>query len=427
MVRANPPRSIETVVIGAGQAGLSMSSLLGQAGREHVVLDRRDRLGGGWLDRWDAFRLVSPNWTASFPGFAYDGADPDGFMARDEIAGRVARYAEVIGAPVVLGTAVERLERGSAGERRFRLTTSAGPLDADRVVVATGGFQVPKRPPVSSGVRDGVTQLHSHDYRNEGALPSGAVLLIGSGQSGVQIAEELHHAGRRVYLSVGRCGRVPRRYRGRDFFQWLWSVRTHGPDLGVTLPTLASLPDPRLRFACNPQLSGHGGGHDVDLRRFAEQGMTLVGRFEGFDGGRVHFAADLGANLAFADRLFDERFRPIFDTYVERSGEDAPPDDRAAPSAFEPPEVTELDLATAGISTVIWTSGYRLDYGWIDFPILEPDGVPRQVDGLTDVPGLGFIGLPWMRDQASATLFGVGHDAVRLAERLEATGAPAHR
>jgi putative flavoprotein involved in K+ transport len=206
------PRRIDSVVIGAGQAGLTMSWYLAMAGREHMVLERRDHIGGGWLDRWDGFRLVSPNWTASFPGYPYDGVDPDGFMPRDEIARRVAHYADVIDAPVHLGTAVERLERLIADGPGLRLTTARGTIEADTVVVATGGFHVPKIPLAAASLPPRVLQLHSQHYRNATALPAGAILVVGSGQTGVQIAEELHEAGRRVVLSVGHCGRAPRRY-----------------------------------------------------------------------------------------------------------------------------------------------------------------------------------------------------------------------
>jgi putative flavoprotein involved in K+ transport len=416
------PDRIETIVVGAGHAGLSASALLRDAGREHLVLERRERLGGGWLDRWDAFRLVSPNWTTSFPGFPYADGDPDGFMTRDEVVGRIVRYAAAIEAPVALDTGVERLERRPDAGDGFRLTTTRGPIDADRVIVATGGFQDPRIPSGAAGLAPSIHQLHAATYRNPDALPSGAVLVVGSGQTGVQIAEELRDAGRSVFLSVGRCGRVPRRYRGRDYFVWLWSVRMRGPELGLSLLTMDTLPDPRIRFACNPQLSGHGGGHETNLRRFAAEGITLVGRFEAFDGSHARFAPDLATNLEFADRFFEQRQRPLFDAFIERAGIDAPPDDRE-PFAYEPPEVTELDLAAAGVSTVIWTSGFRLDLGWIDLPVLDPNGVPRQRDGLaTGLPGLGFVGLPWQRDQASATLFGAGRDAEVLVERLEEPG-----
>jgi putative flavoprotein involved in K+ transport len=421
MAMTELPRKVDTVVVGGGQAGLTMSWFLRQAGREHVILERRDRLGGAWQDRWDAFRLVSPNWTSSWPGFAYDGDDPDGFMPRDEIAGRVARYAEVIDAPILLGTAVERLDRLDAG-RGFRLATNRGTIDADRVVVAVGAFHVPRIPAASAQLPPRIRQLHLQDYRNESALPPGAVLVVGSGQSGVQVAEELHEAGRRVFLSVGHCGRVPRRYRGSDIFRWLKELSTRGHDFGTPLPTVDKLPDPRLRFAGNPHLSGHHGGHDTNLRRFAADGITLVGHLEAADGERVHVAPDLAANLAFADGFFDERFKDGVDTFIERAGIDAPQDD-GQPFGFEPPEVAELDLAAEGISTVIWTSGYRLDFSWIGLPIFDAQGAPRHVRGVTDVPGLFFLGLPWQFDQTSATLFGVGRDGAYLAEQMEASAA----
>jgi putative flavoprotein involved in K+ transport len=411
-------RTIDTVVVGAGQAGLTMSWHLQKAGRDHVVLDRRAGLGGGWQDRWDAFRLVSPNWTASFAGHPYDGSDPDGFMPRDEIAGRVAGYAAAIGAPVELATEVRRLRL--VGDR-FRLETSGGPLEARNVVVATGGFHVPHRPPVAEQVPAVVVQLHSQQYRRPSDLPAGAVLVVGSGQSGVQIAEELQAAGRRVFLSVGSAGRLPRRYRGSDTFRWLVAVAERGDALGTPLPTADRLPDPRLRLAGNPHCSGHGGGHDTNLRRLAADGMTLLGRIDAVDGARLRLAPDMTANLAWADRFFDERFRGLFDAFIERAGIDAPPDDRV-PFEFEPPVLTELDLRRAGITSVVWTTGYRLDYAWIELPILDELGFPRQVDGASEVPGLFFLGSLWQRTQASSTLFGVDVDARRLAVAM---GLPA--
>lgn len=410
------PRRIDTAVVGAGQAGLTMSWFLRQAGRDHVLLDRRSRLGGGWLDRWDGFRLVSPNWTASFPGFPYAGPDPDGFMPRDEIAGRVAAYAAAIAAPVVREVEVERLALRAGGG--FALTTNQGALEAREVVVATGGFHVPRVPPAAAALPRRVLSLHSHAYRHPGALPPGAVLVVGSGQSGVQLVEELHRAGRRVFLSVGSAGRVPRRYRGRDVFHWLALLSERGPALGTPLPTADRLPDPRRRLAANPHLSGHGGGHEVDLRRLAADGIaTLLGRLEDVDGERVRVAPDLSANLAAADRFFDERFKGLVDAFIERAGIAAPPDDRVR-FEHEPEARAELDLAAEGIATVLWTTGYRLDYRWITLPVFDALGFPRQVDGATEVPGLSFLGSLWQRDQTSATLFGVGRDARALAARM---------
>jgi putative flavoprotein involved in K+ transport len=409
------PSVIDTVVIGAGQAGLTMSSYLASAGREHVVLERRPRAGGGWQDRWDAFRLVTPNWSASFPGDPYDGADPDGYMPRDEVVARVAGFAARSGAPLALGTEVTRLVPRDGG---WTVETNDGPIRASNVVVATGGFHRPMVPPLGAELPARVTQLHSHDYRNESDLPPGAVLVVGSGQSGVQIAEELADAGRTVYLSVGSAGRVPRRYRGRDIFRWLHAIVTDGPSLGVALPTADKLPDPRMRLAGNPHLSGHGGGHETNLRAFAASGrMTLLGRIIGVSGERLDLADDLPAKLAFADAFFSERFQPLIEALIVAQGIDAPPDDRE-PMVYDPPVPRTLDLAAAGISSVLWTTGYRRDYGWIDAPITDELGFPRQVRGVAELPGLFFIGSLWQHSQASATLFGVDADARELAQRM---------
>lgn len=410
------PGSIDSVVIGAGQAGLLMSWHLQQAGRDHVVLDRRETLGGGWQDRWDGFRLVGPNWTTEMPGYPYDEPDPDGFMTRDEVVGRMRRYADVIGAPVHRSTEVLRLSAGGGDGRRFRVETSQGPIDTDAVIVATGAFQVPKIPAAAAGFSPRVLQLHAHDYRNPGLLPPGGVLVVGSGQTGVQLADELHAAGRDVVLSVGHCGRAPRRYRGHDFFWWFRQIVVRGPEVGTPLPSVDQLPDPRMKFACNPHLSGHAGGHDTNLRQMAKDGIRLAGRFEGAHGERATFAADLGDNLRFADGFFDARFRDLIETFAQRAGIPLTEDDRVWP-AFEPPESTELSLADAGIGTVLWTTGYAADYGWLDLPVLDEAGLPRHQRGVTDVPGLSFIGLLWQHDNASANLLGVFADAEYLVSR----------
>jgi putative flavoprotein involved in K+ transport len=413
---AQTARSIDTVVVGAGQAGLVASWHLREAGREHVLLDRRSTLGGGWLDRWDAFRLVSPNWTTSVPGYDYQGSDPDGYMPRDEIVAHWSAYAAAIAAPVELETEVTLLGAldGRRGGARFRLETSRGAIDARQVIVAAGPFQVPYIPPVTAELDASILQLHSHAYRNPDALPPGGVLLVGSGQTGVQLAEELMAAGRAVTMAVGRCGRVPRRYRGKDVFWWLRALATRGPAVGTPLPTAAALPDPRARFACNPQLTGHGAPHDTNLREMAARGLRLAGRLRGTVGTHVHFAADLGASLEFADRFFTERFQATCDTFAERTGEALPPGEFAQ-FAFDPPEVTEIDLAAEGISTVLWTSGYRPAFDWLDVAVLDDLGLPRQRGGLTDIPGLSFLGTPWLVDMASANLVGLARDAEALA------------
>jgi putative flavoprotein involved in K+ transport len=413
---ADLPRSVETVVIGAGHAGLTMSHFLGEAGREHVVLERRETLGGGWQDRWDGFQLVTPNWTTGLPGFAYDGDDPDGFMPRDAIVERMRRYAEAIDAPVRSGTAVRRLSALGDGARRFRLETNAGRIDARNVIVATGSFHRARIPAVSTGIGARLTQVHSEAYRRPSDLPPGRVLVVGTGQTGVQLAEELRDAGREVILSVGHCGRVPRRYRGHDLFWWIRRLAEESAAGRSGLPAVDQLPDPRARSACNPHTSGHGGGHDTNLWRFAAGGIRLFGRLDGADGERVRFAPGLEDNLRFADAFFDDRFRPGFEALVERMGLDLPPDDRE-PFETSVPEIEELDLAAEGVSTVLWTSGYAMDYDWIDLPILDEMGFPRTTRGVSDVPGLSFIGSLWQFNLASGNLIGVAMDARHLAEQ----------
>ncbi len=403
------PRQIETVVIGAGQAGLVMSTFLAAAGREHVLLERRDALGGGWLDRWDEFCLVTPNWTTALPSFRYDGPDPDGFMPRDSVVDRLRAYAAAISAPVELGTDVRRLTTRERGG--FRLETNRGVINAAEVIVAAGGFQAPRIPAIAAGLPERIVQVHSYTYRNEASLPPGRVLVVGTGQSGVQLAEELHEAGREVILSVGQAGRMPRRYRGRDVFVWLVGLGDRG-----RLPTVDSLTSPEARYGGNAHLSGHHGGHDTDLRQFALDGIRLVGRFEGVDGKRIRFAPDLAANLRFADEFFDARLKIGMDRLIEETGMEATEDDRQTID-FEPPQVLELDLAAEGVSTILWTSGYRLDFSWLDLPILDEIGAPRHVRGVTEVAGLTFLGLPWQYYQGSHAFFGVANDARYLAER----------
>lgn len=410
------------VIVGAGQAGLLMSHLLGAAGVEHVVLDRRATLGGGWQDRWDEFCLVSPNWTVGLPGLAYDGPEPDGFMPRDALVEHWRRYAAVIGAPIELETDVTQLVARSDGASRFELATSRGLIRARSVIVAGGPFGAPHVPAVAEALGPSILSLHAHDYRREDALPPGGVLLVGSGQTGVQLAEELAAAGRPVTLSVGRCGHVPRHYRGRDIFWWFRQLATTGAAYGVQLPMVDTLPSPAARFACNPQLSGHGGGHSIDLRRMAADGIRLVGRLEAFDGTAARFRADLTEVLRFGDTWFDERLRPLCDRFAERAGGTFPAEEIER-FAFDVPEVPRLDLEAEGISTVLWTSGYRPAFDWVQLPVLDDSGLPRQRGGITEVPGLTFIGTPWLVDMGSANLIGLVRDGEALAAAMVAEGA----
>ncbi len=409
------PSRVETVIVGAGQAGLTMSWHLQQAGREHVLLERRSALGGGWQDRWDAFRLVGPNWTTSFPGDSYDGDDRDAFMPRGEIIARVAGYAGTIAAPVVLDAGVERLGAVDGG---FEIETTQGRVGAASVIVATGGFHTPRVPAMAADLPSRILSLHAHHYSNTADLPPGGVLLVGSGQTGVQLAEELLGAGREVFLCVGSAGRVPRRYRGRDIFYWLWRMAEDGERVGVSLPTADQLPDPRGRLGATPQLSGHGGGHETDLRRIGRDGAVLLGRLQGIEGTRIHLGPDLPVALAAADRFFGERFQGPIDAFIAAAGIEAPPADPPLITDYEPGLLDVLDLDAVGISTVIWTSGYVQDYAWIEPPITDEMGFVRQHQGLTEVPGLSVIGSLWQHDQTSATLVGLQRDARVLAAQM---------
>jgi putative flavoprotein involved in K+ transport len=412
------PSRTPILIIGAGQAGLTMSRILGEASRDHVVVERRATLGGGWQDRWDGFRLVTPNGFASFPGQPYDGTDPDGFMPRDEIVSRVAGYAERISAPVALETSVERLVPRDAGG--LRVQTSGGEIAADEVIVATGSYHLPRVPALAAGLPPDIHQLHSHAYRNAASLPPGAVLVVGSGQTGIQLTDELTDAGRRVFLAVGSNGWCPRRYRGRDIFRWLLAMGVDGPRYSVPLPTVDTIPDPRIRLAGTPQLTGHHGGRrDVSLRRMAaEDGVNLLGHIEGIDGTRVTVAPDLNARLARSEGFFGQMLQTPIDTLIERAGIDAPAAALQQPHPYDPPERTQLDLRAEGISTVLWTTGYRMDHSWIDAPIADEMGIPRQHHGVSDIPGLSFIGLLWQQSQASATLAGPALDAAAVTAHL---------
>jgi putative flavoprotein involved in K+ transport len=304
------------------------------------------------------------------------------------------------------------------GPRSFALDTTQGSIAAREVIVATGGFHVPYIPAVAAGLSPAIRSLHVSDYRRPSDLPAGGVLVVGSGQTGVQIAEELQAAGREVVLSIGTAGRVPRRYRGRDIFHWLAQIVTHGDQYGTTFPTPAELPDPRRRLAGNPHLSGHGGGHEVNLRALARDGITLVGHIAGIDGRTVTFADDLSTNLAAADRFFADRFQGLIDDFIAAARVDVPPAEEPVVVDHEPRPIDRLDLVDRRIGSVVWTSGFRQDLGWIEPSITDAQGFARQTDGLSEVPGLSFIGSHWQHDQMSSTLFGMPRDARLLAGRL---------
>jgi putative flavoprotein involved in K+ transport len=415
--RTRPERRehVHTLVIGGGQAGLATSHFLTRAGIEHRVLERRSELGGGWHDRWDSFHLVAPNFCLLLPGMPYSGPHPDAFMPRDEVIEYVKAYAEFCAAPVRLGCQVERLTRVND---HFEARAASTTFVARNVVLATGPYQQPKVPPFAAQLAPHIAQLHSQDYRRPSQLAEGGVLVVGTGQSGTQIAEELQRAGRDVFLAVSMCPSAPRRYRGRDVIWWLLQAFQNREKLRLPFPNVDDLPTPADRFTCNPHCSGEGGGHDIHLRQLARQGMHLYGHLESVAGTRLGFSGDLAERLTFADTQFDKEFRPLFDAYIAAAGIDAPPDDRAPHDTFVPPISTELDLDAAGVRSVIWATGYRLDFGWVDLPIFDEWGYPRQQRGVTEQPGLYAVGLPWLYSEPSSVFAGVGADAAHIVDHL---------
>ncbi|QHF25010.1 MSMEG_0569 family flavin-dependent oxidoreductase [Rathayibacter sp. VKM Ac-2804] len=402
-------RHLPVAVIGAGQAGLSISRLLTDQGIEHLVIER-DTIAHDWIDRrWDNFTLVTPNWQCRLPGYPYDGDDPDGFMTRDEVHAWVRRYAESFGAPVAEDTEVLRLREGADGA--FEIVTSRGTITADQVVVATGGYHRPVLPAVAHRIPDAIVQLHSADYRSAAALPEGGVLVVGSGQSGAQIAEDLFLEGRDVHLALGTAPRVARFYRGRDCVAWL-------ADMGVyDVPVHAQVGGLSKRESTNHYVTGRGGGRDIDLRAFARDGMTLYGRLQQVDGASLCFAPTAEASLDYADSVA-ESIKNDIDAYIERSGIQAPTEARYAPVWRPEREIEELDLAAAGITSIVWAVGFRADYSWMQIGVFDGAGHPTHRRGATAVPGLHFLGLPWLNTWGSGRFEAIARDAEHVVQQL---------
>jgi putative flavoprotein involved in K+ transport len=398
--------------VGGGQAGLSMSYCLRQRGVDHVVIEA-GRVGDEWRDRrWDSFCLVTPNWQCKLPGFPYSGPDPDGFMVRDEIVRYLQDYVAHFQPPLIEDVAVTRLRRAANG--RFELATTVGGLTADQVVVATGPYHSPSIPRLAERLPSALTQLHSSRYRNADQLPEGGVLVIGTGQSGCQIAEDLHLAGRQVHLAVGSAPRVARRYRGRDCVAWLDEMGYYRKGIGEFDDAGA------VRMRVNHYVTGRGGGRDIDLRAFARDGMRLYGRLTGVNGTGVEFADDLKVNLDRADSVA-EGIKDAIDEHIATYGRTAPHETRYVP-VWEPDEQPRaLDLADVGITSVIWGTGFTRDHRWIESPAFDGRGYPMHWRGATNCPGLYFLGLPWQHSWGSGRFEAVGRDADFLAGHIDAS------
>jgi putative flavoprotein involved in K+ transport len=393
------------IVIGAGQAGLSMSWHLTNSSIDHVVLER-DSIGQDWRNRrWDNFTLVTPNWQCDLPGFPYDRGDPHGFMTRDEVYRFVLDYAASFAPPVREGVAVTSLLQAPGGG--FDLTTTAGPMHADQVVVATGGYQKPRLPRLAERLAPSIFQLHSADYRGAHQLPDGQVLIVGSGQSGAQIAEDLHLEGRDVHLVTGSAPRCARFYRGRDCVAWLAEMGTYDVPIDAQAGGVAK------RENTNHYMTGRGGGHDIDLRAFALDGMRLYGRLTGAEGTELTFAPTLERNLDSADAVA-EGIKDLIDAYIDRENIDAPTEARYVPVWRPEREPESLDLADAGITSVIWCVGFAADYSWLRASVFDGEGHVCHHRGVTGIDGLYFLGLPWLHTWGSGRFASVGRDAEHL-------------
>jgi putative flavoprotein involved in K+ transport len=403
-----PVEKTEALVIGAGQAGLAMSAHLAQGGVPHIVLER-SRIAERWRSgRWDGLVANGPAWHDLYPGLEFPGWDPEAFVPKEKIADAFVAFAEKKNLPVRCGTEVTRVTRNT-GRSGFRIETSKGSFEADYVISATGAFQNPIIPPLVPASA-GITQIHSADYRNPAQLADGAVLVVGAGSSGAQIAEELLQAGRRVTLSIGPHGRPPRRYRGRDYCWWLgvlgkWEMTT--PPEGSEHVTIA--------------VSGADGGKTVDFRNLAARGMTLAGRAQGFKEGKMQFAPDLARNIAQGDAdylaVLDEA-----DAFIARNGMNFPEEPQARVFAADPPSlrhpILELDLVEAGITSIVWATGYATDYSWLQTDAVDVNGKPRHQRGISAERGVYFLGLPWLSRRGSSFIWGVWHDARYIADHI---------
>ena len=408
---------VSVLIVGGGQAGLSLSWHLQQRGIDHIVLEKK-RAMHTWRDRrWDAFSLVTPNWQCQLPGWPYRGNDPDGFMVKAEILQYLDGFLAHVKPPLREGVAVTQVLPLEGGG--FAVQTSAGHWTADAVVVASGGYDQPIVPPWAAGLPQDLLQMHSEQYKNPQALPPGAVLVVGCGQSGAQIAEDLHLAGRQVVLATGPAPRCARFYRGKDVVTWL-------ADMGYYQMPVARHPlREGVRDNTNHYVTGRDGGRDIDLRQFAVEGMQLYGLLSGFDNGTLRFEPNLREHLDEADRIYNG-INASIDRWIDAQGLHAPPASVYQPAWQPAAERTALKLQEAGIGTVLWCIGFRPDFAWLRAPVFDGRGNPVHQRGITATPGLCFIGLPWLHTWGSGRFSGVAADAAFLADHLGALRRVSH-
>ena len=399
------------IIVGGGQAGLSISYCLHQLQIDHIVFEKH-RIGHSWRSkRWDSFCLVTPNWQCQLPGYAYPGNDPNGFMKKDEIVQYIESYADLFNPPVKEGVSVLKVRKNPISDV-FEVSTSIGDFTADQIVVATGGYHRPKIPPIAQRFPRDILQLHSSEYKNSQSLTDQAVLVVGTGQSGCQIAEDLHLAGKQVHLCVGSAPRSPRRYRGKDVVDWLDQLGYYD------LPIDEHPQKEQVRTKTNHYVTGRDGGREIDLRHFALEGMHLYGRLQNIDNTSLKFQPNLKQHLDQADTVA-ESIKKTIDSFIEQHQIDAPVDPPYYP-VWEPAvEIPSLDYRDANIGTVIWAVGYEMDFNWVEIPVFDGKGYPGHDRGVTSVKGLYFVGLPWLYTWGSGRFSGIARDVQYVADYIQ--------
>lgn len=404
------PQHHPVIIIGGGQAGLSLAHYLQQRGIDHLVLEKHKAMHSWRTQRWDNFCLVTPNWQCKLPGHEYAGPDPHGFMKKDEINAYLDGFLAKVKPNLKEGVTVQHVKPLATGG--YGVVTTEGEYTADQVVVASGGYHAPIIPRLAERLPAHIQQVHSEQYRNANALPEGAVLVVGSGQSGSQIAEDLHLAGRQVHLAVGDAPRCARFYRGRDVVDWLADMNYY--DMPVHEHPLRE----GVRDNTNHYVTGRDGGRDIDLRQFAREGMKLYGLLSSLSDDTLQFEPSLADALDRADQTYNG-INAAIDKHIAERGISAPP-----PSVYQPvwqPEgdPTRLDLSAAGITSVVWCIGFQPDFQWLDAPVFNGRGHPVHTRGVTRQSGLYFLGLPWLYTWGSGRFSGVARDALYLAEQID--------